>query len=268
MKNVTRLPLASVEQAPRLGGRTIRREELTADQIAVMFDLLGTFFAGVTRPTFDRDLSEKSHAILLEDQDGCLRGFSTLLVYKTPVLDTDATIVYSGDTIVHRDWWGSPALPVTWLRAVRALTPSANPVYWLLLTSGFRTYRFLSVFWREFYPRYDAQGVRLKPDTTARSDVASGFSRTNGPALVDALARERFGDRYDPSRGIVRFDRPQVLVPELLDVSSGRISDPHVAFFLERNPGYTRGDELVCVTDLGDHNLTAAGRRIARHLRD
>jgi hypothetical protein len=248
MKNVTRLPLASVEQAPRLGGRTIRREELTADQIAVMFDLLGTFFAGVTRPTFDRDLSEKSHAILLEDQDGCLRGFSTLLVYKTPVLDTDATIVYSGDTIVHRDWWGSPALPVTWLRAVRALTPSANPVYWLLLTSGFRTYRFLSVFWREFYPRYDSEGVR--------------------PALVDALARERFGDRYDPSRGIVRFDRPQVLVPELLDVSSGRVSDPHVAFFLERNPGYTRGDELVCVTDLGDHNLTAAGRRIARHLRD
>ena len=242
-----RLP-ASAEQAVRLEGRTVQRDELRADQIAVMFDLLGTFFAGVTRPTFERDLSEKSHAILLEDQDGCLRGFSTLLVYKTAALDTDATIVYSGDTIVHRDWWGSPALPVTWLRAVRALTPSASPVYWLLLTSGFRTYRFLSVFWREFYPRYDAEGVR--------------------PALVDALARERFGDRYDPSRGIVRFDRPQVLVPELLDVSSGRTSDPHIAFFLERNPGYTCGDELVCVTDLGDHNLTAAGRRIARQIRD
>jgi hypothetical protein len=231
----------------RLEGRTVRREDLTADQIAVMFDLLGTFFAGVTRPIFDQDLAEKSHVILLEDQDGHLRGFSTLLVYQTIVPDTTATIVYSGDTIVHRDWWGSPALAVSWLRAVRALTPSATPVYWLLLTSGFRTYRFLSVFWRDFYPRYDAT--------------------TETPGLVDALARERFGDRYDSARGIVRFDRPQVLVPELLDVSTGRTSDPHVAFFLERNPGFTDGDELVCLTDLGDHNLTAAGRRIARQLR-
>jgi hypothetical protein len=231
-----------------LSGRTIRREDLTADQIATMFDLLGTFFAGVTRTTFDQDLTEKSHVILLEDPEGRVRGFSTLLVYQTQVPDTNATVVYSGDTIVHRDWWGSPALPVTWLRAVRALTPSSTPVYWLLLTSGFRTYRFLSVFWRDFYPRFDTV--------------------TQTPALVDALARERFGDRYDASRGIVCFDRPQVLVPELLDVSSGRTSDPHVAFFLERNPGFTNGDELVCLTELGDHNLTAAGRRIARHLRD
>jgi hypothetical protein len=241
-------PKPQGEREARLEGRTIRGEDLTADQITVMFDLLGTFFAGVTRTTFDRDLAEKSHVILLEDQEGHLRGFSTLLVYQTQVPGTNATIVYSGDTIVHRDAWGSPALPVTWLRAVRALTPPSSPVYWLLLTSGFRTYRFLSVFWRDFYPRYDTM--------------------TMTPPIVEALARERFGDRYDASRGIVRFDRPQVLVPELLDVSSGRTSDPHVAFFLERNPGFTRGDELVCVTDLGDHNLTAAGRRIARQLRD
>jgi hypothetical protein len=249
MKNVTRLRLAaSAQQAARLQGRTIRREDLCAEQIAVMFELLGTFFAGVTRPIFNQDLAEKSHVILLEDQEGHLRGFSTLLVYQTNVLDANAIVVYSGDTIVHRDWWGSPALPVTWLRAVRALTSSSTQVYWLLLTSGFRTYRFLSVFWRDFYPRYDVTTVT--------------------PSLVDALARERFGERYDGSRGIVRFDRPQVLVPELLDVSSGRTSDPHVAFFLERNPGFTSGDELVCVTNLGDHNLTAAGRRIARQLRD
>jgi hypothetical protein len=248
MTNVTRLRLAAPAQPAALQGRTVRRKDLTADQITTMFDLLGTFFAGVARTTFDQDLAEKSHVILLEDHHGQLRGFSTLLVYHTQVPDTNATVVYSGDTIVHRDWWGSPALAVTWLRAVRALTPPATPVYWLLLTSGFRTYRFLSVFWRDFYPRYD--------------------TATATPALVHALARERFNDRYDAARGVVRFDRPQVLVPELLDVSSGRTSDPHVAFFLERNPGFTNGDELVCLTDLGDHNLTAAGRRIARHLRD
>jgi hypothetical protein len=230
----------------RLTGRTVPRDALTGCERDEMFQLLATFFTGVDRATFEGDLAEKSHAILLEDAHGRLRGFSTLLVYKTSVPEIDAMVVYSGDTIVDRDSWGSPALPVSWLSAARGLTAGTNTreVYWLLLTSGFRTYRFLPVFWREFYPRYESSSV--------------------AKARVDALARERFGPLYDENTGVVRFPRPQVLVPELLEVPSGRSMDEHVAFFLAQNPGYTRGDELVCLTSIADDNLTAAGRRIAR----
>ena len=28
--------------------------------------------------------------------------------------------------------------------------------------------------------------------------------------------------------------------------------DPHVAFFLERNPGFVQGDELVCLTKIDE----------------
>ena len=80
----------------------------------------------------------------------------------------------SGDTIVERTWWGSPALARTWVRAVRQLAPeTSREVYWLLLTSGFRTYRFLPVFFRNFYPRYDADSAEDR-------------------MLLDELARERF----------------------------------------------------------------------------
>lgn len=230
----------------RLHGRTVGRQRLTDADVRGMFALLSACFSGVDERTFEHDLAEKSHVILLEDDEGVLRGFSTLLVYPSRAAGAEATVVYSGDTIVDRGWWGSPALAVSWLRAAWGLTsPGAGQVYWLLLTSGFRTYRFLPVFWRDFYPRFDAAGPS---------------------ALADALARERFGDRYDAAAGIVRFARPQVLVPELLDVPAGRIDDPHVDFFLARNPGYVHGDELVCVTDIGAHNLTPAGRRIARML--
>jgi hypothetical protein len=249
--------MITTTSSARLSGRTLERARLADAERGAMFNLLATFFTGVDRPTFEADLGEKSHVILLEDDRGEIRGFSTLLVYRTNVPGIDATIVYSGDTIVDRDWWGSHALPVSWLGAVRALTSDAHAVaragaaaplvYWLLLTSGFRTYRFLPVFWRDFCPRHD--------------------SGSEGKGLIDALADERFGSRYDAVRGVVRFARPQVLVPELLDVPSGRAVDAHVAFFLERNPGYTRGDELVCLTNLGDDNLTAAGRRIARQLK-
>lgn len=213
-----------------------------------MFALLDVHFDGVDWPTFQTDLDEKNWVIVLEDEDGVLRGFSTLLVYCTQAPGKSATVVYSGDTIVERAWWGSPALPRTWIHSVKQFIPmdGGSELYWLLLTSGFRTYRFLPVFFRSFYPRCDVQ----------TSKAAAG--------LLDAIAFERFGSRYDVRAGVVRFTRPQVLAPDLLDVREGRVEDPHVRFFLARNPGYIRGDELVCLTRIHDDNLTPLGKRMAR----
>jgi hypothetical protein len=230
-----------------LTGRFVPRQALDAGRVNSMFVLLRSHFIGVERQTFEHDLLQKNWVILLEDERGVLRGFSTLLVYPDSLDGRPLTIVYSGDTIVAREWWGSSALPLTWLRAVRQLAPlyGSRDIYWILLTSGFRTYRFLPVFFRDFYPRI-------------------GEADPGAATLRDALAAAQFGDRYDPSTGIVRLERPQVLAPELIDVPLQRARDPHVAFFLERNPGYVKGDELACITRIADDNLTAAGRRVAR----
>jgi len=40
------------------------------------------------------------------------------------------------------------------------------------------------------------------------------------------------------------------------------MDDPHVAFFVRRNPGHARGDELACLCELNESNLTRAGRRM------
>jgi hypothetical protein len=232
----------------RLTGRVVLREELGAEMRSAMFALLAAHFVGVELTTFEADLAEKSCAILLEDEQQRLRGFSTLLVYESTVNDRVISVVYSGDTIVERGWWGSPALPRTWIRAVRQLGPlaSTREVYWFLLTSGYRTYRFLPVFFRSFHPRFDAPTA----DTS--------------PPLVDAIARARFGKLYDTSTGIVRFPRPQILRSELLELPCGRTLDPHIAYFVERNPGHVRGDELACLARVHDDNLTPAGRRMCR----
>jgi hypothetical protein len=185
--------------------------------------------------------------VLEDDDGGALRGFSTLLMYRTKAAGTPISVVYSGDTIVERAWWGSPALASTWIRAVKQLS-AMNPdvdLYWLLLTSGYRTYRFLPVFFRSFYPRCDEE---TSPEAAA---------------LLDAIALERFGSRYDPEAGVVRFPRPQVLAPDLLDVSKGRTEDAHVRFFLARNPGYVRGDRLVCLTRIHDDNLACRNAWLA-----
>jgi len=223
----------------------VPRAELTAVQKGEMFRLLAQHFDGVTPETFARDLAEKNLALLLQRQE-TLVGFSTLLAYTTAFEGATVNVIYSGDTIVTPEAWGTTALPRAWVAGVDALRAAlpAGRCFWLLLTSGFRTYRFLPVFWREFFPRFDAP----TPPQRLR--------------LLDELAGARFGAQFDSQARIVRFPHPQRLRAGGEQVPPGRQNDPHVAFFLERNPGHAHGDELVCLTELCPENLTAAGRRM------
>ena len=41
----------------------------------------------------------------------------------------------------------------------------------------------------------------------------------------------------------------------------GRQDDPHVHYFLERNPGYAEGDELVCLAEVSLANTHGIGHR-------
>jgi hypothetical protein len=206
--------------------------------------LLSRHFDGVTRRQFESDLAEKNWVLEIR-RDGCLHGFSTLLITEVEFAGHSVTALYSGDTIVAPEAWGSPALARTWIAAVNQLRAAfPEPCYWLLLTSGFRTYRFLPVFWREFYPRHDVSTPREMQ------------------RLMDHLAQSRYGAAFDPQTGIVRFPQPQRLRPDLSATAEGRHQDRHISFFLDRNPGHETGDELVCITEIHEDNLTSAGRRM------
>jgi hypothetical protein len=170
-----------------------------------------------------------------------------MLVYETRFDGGPISVVVSGDTIVDPTAWASAALPREWIAAVKQLRHSypRGPYYWLLITSGFRTYRLLSTFWRTFYPRYDAP---TPPDQQR---------------LLNHLAVERFDGAYNECTGLVRFSRPQKLRPHLAGIPTARLDDPHVAYFSRRNPDHLHGDELACLCELTDANLTRAGERMA-----
>jgi hypothetical protein len=232
-----------------LVGETVARAALDTATVDAMLGLFQTHYACVERALFLRDLAQKDQVILLrEPESGALRGFSTLALYQTSVAGRQISVVYSGDTIVEPAYWGMSALPSTWIKEVLALTAAMRrPLYWLLISSGYKSYRFLPVFYQEFYPRYD---------------------RPTPPAvqtLLDALALERFGADYDPTTGVVRFTQGATpLRGGVADVSAERLRNPHVRFFVARNPGHVQGDELVCLTQIDPANFTPAGRRMAR----
>lgn len=230
---------------PPLINGLLPRDGLSGAQRDEMFALLLHHFDGVTREQFERDLAEKNWVVEVR-RNGHLLGFSTLLVCEAHLDGRALTAIYSGDTIVAPEAWGSSALARTWIAAVNQLRAGfpSRPCYWLLLTSGFRTYRFLPVFWREFFPRH---ATSMPP---------------HEQRLLHHLAATRYKTWYDASSGIVRFPRPQRLRGQLGAIPAGRAADPDIAFFLTRNPGHAEGDELACLTEISEDNLTAAGRRM------
>jgi hypothetical protein len=213
-----------------------------------MFALMSTWFAGITRPVFDRDLDAKTRVILLYGHRGTLAGFTSYAEsIETDADDRPCRVVYSGDTIVDPHSWGSMAMPRAWLSdmTTRAWCDDL-PTYWLLITSGYRTYRFLPVFLHTYYPS-------VRPERT--------------PALRRlraAVAQRRWGSAFDAETGIVRFEHPQRLVPALAQVRAERCDDPHVQAYLEWNPGHANGDELVSIAPLEPANLTRAGSRFVK----
>jgi hypothetical protein len=224
-----------------MNGTLVDKESLTSEQRERMLAILANNFSHVSREQFERDLAEKNAVILIRGSDGKIVGFSTLLLYQAEFQGKAIAVVYSGDTIIEREAWGSSALPRTWIHSVWKLHRERFPelpLYWLLLTSGYRTYRFLSVFWKTFYPN---------PHTATPAEMEG---------LRDELARARFGEKYKD--GVVRLGQP--LKRELLETPAR--PDPHIRFFIERNPGYVDGDELVCLAPLTAENLTAAGKRM------
>lgn len=232
-----------------LSSIAIPRADLSNFDVQSMFDIFSKNFDGATLEIFEHDLGSKNWVILLRDATtNELEGFSTLALYETTFNNKPLSVVYSGDTIIRREYWGTPQLPSTWIKTV--LEKSANmvqPLYWLLISSGYKTYRFLTVFYKEFYPRHD---IPTPPDIQS---------------LMEHLASQRFGPDYHCEEGVVRFrDGATPLREGVAEVTDERLHDPHVAFYIARNPGYVHGDELVCIARVHPDNFTPAGRRMAR----
>jgi hypothetical protein len=212
-----------------------------------MYELYATYYDATSPSLFEKDLGDKDWVVVLRDESGMLAGFSSLAVVDASVDGRCLRAIYSGDTIIGRTHWGSQALAFTWLRfagTIKAQAPD-QPLYWFLIVKGHRTYRYLSAFSIDFYPHWQ----------TPTPQSAS--------AIMRQLARLRFDEAYDSERGIVSFTHSRGhLRPKWAAVEPEEAARPDVAFFLRSNPGYTQGDELVCLTELSCSNLRPLARRV------
>jgi hypothetical protein len=208
---------------------TLRRE---------MASLYLSIYDGTDEALFLHDLAKKDEALLVYD-GGQLVGFTTMMMFEREWGGERIRVVYSGDTVIDRAHWGQQALAFDWISRMGALERERpeQRLYWLLLVKGHRTFRYLPLFAKSFHPHWSAGRDDLQP-------------------LADALAREMFPDDYNPATGVVEFRRSRGhLKPEIAAPSPGDLHREEVRFFLQRNPGFQRGHELVCLCEMQTHNM-------------
>lgn len=223
-----------------LAASIVRRDAIGPHEVDRMYALFSRYFFGVDKRAFLRDLSNKDEVIFLTDQSSKIQGFSTVASLRHNRRGGPVQAIFSGDTIIDRSHWGELSLVQAFVKL--AATKKAEcpdlPLYWFLIVKGHRTFRFLPLFFKSFYPHWVMPTPR----------------RLQG--LMDGLAHERFGANYDRRSGTVRFPagacRLKDAFAEIPEKDAGR---PEVRFFLERNPGYRRGDELVCLAEIDERNL-------------
>lgn len=221
-----------------LHSQIIPVRELSRGTQGEMFELFSTAYDHVSAKAFLEDLSWKDEVILLVDKSGELRGFTTLAINPKGLRCAKGDVLFSGDTIINPAYWGSSELVRAFCkRAGEWRAESGRRLFWMLISKGHRTFLFLPLFAKRFFPHPKCSEPELE-------------------GIVNVAARQLFGDDWCPEMGIVRFAEPLgQLKPELVEATWQRSDKAMVRHFIKRNPGFASGDELVCLTELDANNL-------------
>ncbi len=226
-----------------------KRADLGELEIAAMYALFADYYAETTVAHFRADLDEKTHVILLYTESK-LCGFSTLTVLE-PAKNPDEDelpyrALFSGDTIIHRDQWGEQGLALAFCNLagqLKAQQPN-RPLYWFLISKGYRTYRYLHLFSKDYWPSYRKENM---PELQG---------------VLEVLARQKFGAYFDAATGIIQFPHSRGhLRPDWTKIRPNLLDRPEISFFLKRNPYFAEGAELACITSLEASNLRSAAHR-------
>ncbi len=137
----------------------VPREALPVEDALRLHMLMETCCDHVSFERFSEDLERKDWVLLLHDSSGIIQGFSTLALNPCGLNGSNYDILYSGDTVIHPKHWGGQALVQGFFNTAGSILANRRrPLYWYLLTKGHRTYMYLPLFFRQYFPA--AEGSR------------------------------------------------------------------------------------------------------------
>ncbi|MBL7546171.1 MAG: hypothetical protein JNL11_20290 [Bdellovibrionaceae bacterium] len=210
--------------------------DVSSLEIERMYSIFSKYYVNHTREQFTIDLFEKNHVILLRDaQHKTIQGFSTLLQVDLALQGFNALGIYSGDTVLEKEYWGNKALGIAFLKYLwmEKVKNPFRPVYWFLISKGYKTYLLMANNFKTHFPRVEME------------------TPTHYKVLMDRFYSHRFSDFYKPSLGVIEFDSKSCCLKEkVAEISTELFKNKKIKYFAEMNPHWDRGHELACIAEM------------------
>lgn len=216
--------------------KIVPRSQLSVQDIDRMYSIFCKYYINHTREQFLTDLIEKDHVILLRDsRRKTIQGFSTLLRVNLNKFGINALGIYSGDTVLEKEYWGNKALGIAFLKYLwlEKIKNPFQPVYWFLISKGYKTYLLMANNFKTHFPRYD-RSTPIQYQNT-----------------MDRFYSDRFPQFYKSDLGIIEFDKEACCLKEkVAEISQTLYENKKIQFFTQKNPYWQRGSELACIAEM------------------
>ena len=214
--------------------------------ILAMYRIFTHYYENAPLDTFLQDMSNKTGVFLVRRRcDGRIVGFSTVRAFDMEVGGRKSRAIFSGDTLIEREYWGDRSLQRAFFLYVlreRFANP-LRPLYWCLISKGFKTYLLLANNFPRYYPNPEGNWPEL-------GDIVRDYCGQLFPGYLDEQRMLLdFGEGYM----FLKEDAAPITL-------AMRHRYPKVRFFEARNPTWERGTELPCVGMLGWRDFAAFAR--------
>lgn len=218
----------------KIYARFVKLQKISAEDCRQMFDVFEQYYAGTDFETFEKDMRKKTGVIMVRRKaDKAIVGFTTVTEYYFIMPNgKPACGVFSGDTIIQKEYWGSRVLQSRFFIYVlkKKFISGRIPLYWLLISKGFKTYLLLANNFTDYHPHPKGKNSNLS-------------------AVVKSYCENLFPGVYNEKTELLDFGNDyQMLKGGVAEITDDlRKAKPKVAFFEEKNPTWQKGTELPCV---------------------
>ncbi len=223
---------------PGLSGKICPIKELQSLEQKRMYNLMTTFYDNITWANFTSDLQDKDYCIVLYDDAGVIQGFSTQKIIEICVENKNVKGVFSGDTIVHKDFWHtSHPLFSIFAKFFEEYSRNYTEFYWFIICKGYKTYKILPTFFNKFYPNYQEETPQ------------------NMQKIIDIFG-QNYSEDFNSKTGVIEYSLTKdKLKAGIADIGSNQLKNKHTAFFATKNPGHIYGYDLICLCSLKKENF-------------
>ena len=205
-------------------------------QLLEMHKIFIQYYHNADLKTFVTDMGAKTGVIILQDKkENRIVGFSTWTEIDLINAGKKSIGVFSGDTVVEKKYWGNKEIHKKFailLLKIKIKRPK-TPVFWLLISKGYKTYLLLTNNFPNHYPSHDKNNIRLE-------------------SIVDNYCQQLYPSAYNETHRLLDFgDEYQHLKDDVAAITQDMTeSHPDIRHFEHLNPSWRQGTELPCVGEV------------------